>query len=66
MEACERGAAAATLRTRGMIRACERDENGDKQLEELYAGGLPLLVGEGKDLMTMRTAVEGGVMGGAW
>lgn len=50
------------LRPRGMKRACERDENGNKQLQELYAGGLPLLVGEGKDLMTMRTRVEAGVM----
>jgi hypothetical protein len=49
-----------------MIRTCERDENGNKQLEELYAGGLPLLVGKGKDLMTMRTAVEGGEVGGEW
>ena len=66
MEASERGRAALHLRPRGMKRACERDENGNKQLQELYASGLPLLVGEGKDLMTMRTRVEAGVMATAW
>lgn len=49
-----------------MKRACERNENGNKQLQELNAGGLPLLVGEGKDLMTMSTRVEAGVMATAW
>ena len=37
MEACERGRAALHLRPRGMKRACERNENGNKQLQELQS-----------------------------